>query len=131
MERLRLFFFSACAVTAVGFAYFAALAVGTDNSGPEVLAANRAEQDVASGTYTFLTWHNGSKRHDVWGVGTIFAAASAGTVKCGDRSITVTPVYDTKADHRYPKTEQTKVFAKAYNRTVLELLETRGVSCEF
>ncbi len=120
----------ASAVTAVGFAYFSAL-VGAGTPTPEVSAENRAEQDVASGTYTFLTWHDGSTKHDVWGIGSVYATASSGTVKCSDRTVTLTPIYNTHSDIYDPKTEQTKVYAKAYNRAVLEKLKARGVSCEF
>lgn len=130
MKRLRLFFFCAMAVIAVGFVYFGAL-VGAGTAEPEETAAKRAELDVASGSYTFLTWHNGSKTHDVWGIGSVYAPAASATVKCGDRSVPLTPTYDTQSDTRYPKTEQTKVFARAYNLAVLERLEARGISCAF
>jgi len=130
MHRLRLFFFFSIAVIAIGFAYFGALVV-SGPSGPEEAARNRAEQDMASGSVTFLTWYNGSENHDVWGIGTVYAAGTPGKVKCGGRSVPLTPTYDTRSDTHYPKTEQTKVFARAYNLAVLDRLGARGINCEF
>jgi hypothetical protein len=120
------------AVSAVGFAYISVMIFsGTSEPEPETTAQTRARQDVASGNPAFLTWHNGSKTHDVWGIGDVYAGAKSATVKCGDRSVPLTPTYDTASDTRYPKTEQTKVYARAYNQTVLEHFEDRGISCEF
>ena len=130
MKRLRLFFFSAAAVTAVGFAYIGAVVIG-GNSEDDLAPVIRAEQDMASGTYTFLTWHNGSKTHDVWGIGSVYAGAWSGTVRCGDRSVTLTPIYNTGSDHHYPKSEENKNFAAAYNQAVLETFKARGISCDF
>jgi hypothetical protein len=113
-------------------ALLALLALGTAQAqGPDADPKVRAHRDVQAGQYVFLTWYNGWTRHDVWGVGPVLASYSAGTVDCDGRLAPLVPIYDSHADEHEPKANETKAYAKAYNLTVLKLLENDGVNCDF
>lgn len=98
---------------------------------PDIDPMTRATQDVQADDYVFLTWYNGWTRHDVWGVGAVRASYMNGSVECGDRTVKLEPIYDSHADRRPPGQNETKAYAKSYNLTVLELLQSNGVKCDF
>lgn len=103
-------------------------ALGEDGVEDPVAKAN---SDVQAGRYMFLSWYNGWTRHDVWGIGAVMAAYSNGAVDCGGRSVRLVPVYDSHADMRAPKWNQTKAYVQSYNHAVLKLLEANGITCDF
>ncbi|MEB1528159.1 hypothetical protein [Xanthomonas sp. WHRI 7945] len=79
----------------------------------------------------FLSWYNGWTIHTIWGIGKIYGSYFGTTVKCGNVTIPVHPIYDTHQHSTPPTAKQTSEYAASANSALLHALDADGTKCAF